>query len=218
MSDLIKDLSELRLNYQKGELYEDQVNPNPHMQFLQWFNHALAAQLHEPYAMSLATANAQRRPHVRTVLLRGATETGYDFYTNYDSQKGLDLAENPYAELLFYWQEQERQIRIGGKVIKISEEESTDYYHKRPRESQIAAHISTPQSGVVASREELQQRFWDLHQQVANQEELDKPEFWGGYRLQPDYYEFWQGRPNRLHDRLSYERIDGTWKLQRLMP
>lgn len=218
MSDLIKDLSELRLNYQKGELYEDQVNPNPHMQFLQWFNHALAAQLHEPYAMSLATANAQGRPHVRTVLLRGATETGYDFYTNYDSQKGLDLAENPYAELLFYWQEQERQIRISGKVIKISEEESTDYYHKRPRESQIAAHISTPQSGVVASREELQQRFWDLHQQVANQEELDKPEFWGGYRLQPNYYEFWQGRPNRLHDRLSYERIDGTWKLQRLMP
>ena len=218
MSDLIKDLSELRLNYQKGELYEDQVNPNPHMQFLQWFNHALAAQLHEPYAMSLATANAQGRPHVRTVLLRGATETGYDFYTNYDSQKGLDLAENPYAELLFYWQEQERQIRISGKVIKISEQESTDYYHKRPRESQIAAHISTPQSGVVASREELQQRFWDLHQQVANQEELDKPEFWGGYRLVPDYYEFWQGRPNRLHDRLSYERIDGTWKLQRLMP
>ena len=218
MSDLIKDLSELRLNYQKGELYEDQVNPNPHMQFLQWFNHALAAQLHEPYAMSLATANAQGRPHVRTVLLRGATETGYDFYTNYDSQKGLDLAENPYAELLFYWQEQERQIRISGKVIKISEEESTDYYHERPRESQVAAHISTPQSGVVASREELQQRFWDLHQQVANQEELDKPEFWGGYRLQPDYYEFWQGRPNRLHDRLSYERIDGTWKLQRLMP
>ena len=110
---------------------------------MQWFNHALAAQLHEPYAMSLATANAQGRPHVRTVLLRGATEAGYDFYTNYDSQKGLDLAENPYAELLFYWQEQERQIRISGKVVKISEEESTDYYHKRPRESQIAAHIST---------------------------------------------------------------------------
>lgn len=218
MSDLIKDLSELRLNYQKGELHEDQVNPNPHMQFLQWFNHALAAQLHEPYAMSLATANAQGRPHVRTVLLRGAIEAGYDFYTNYDSQKGLDLAENPYAELLFYWQEQERQIRISGKVVKISEEESTDYYHKRPRESQIAAHISTPQSGMVASREELQQRFWDLHQQVANQEELDKPGFWGGYRLQPDYYEFWQGRPNRLHDRLSYEKIDGAWKLQRLMP
>lgn len=218
MSDLIKDLSELRLNYEKGELQEQQVNPNPHMQFLQWFNHALEAKLHEPYAMSLATANAQGRPHVRTVLLRGATDAGYDFYTNYDSQKGLDLAENPYAELLFYWQDQERQIRISGRVKKISEEESTDYYHKRPRESQIAAHISTPQSGIVASREELQQRFWDLHTQVANQQELDKPIFWGGYRLEPDYYEFWQGRPNRLHDRLSYRKSDDGWTLERLMP
>lgn len=218
MSDLIKDLSELRLNYEKGELQEQQVNPNPHMQFLQWFNHALEAKLHEPYAMSLATANAQGRPHVRTVLLRGATDAGYDFYTNYDSQKGLDLAENPYAELLFYWQDQERQIRISGRVKKISEEESTDYYHKRPRESQIAAHISTPQSGIVASREELQQRFWDLHTQVANQQQLDKPIFWGGYRLEPDYYEFWQGRPNRLHDRLSYRKSDDGWTLERLMP
>lgn len=218
MSDLIKDLSELRLSYQKGELLETQVNANPHEQFLNWFNHALAAQLHEPYAMSLATANAQGRPHVRTVLLRGSTENGYDFYTNYDSQKGIDLASNPYAELLFYWAEQERQIRVSGRVEKILETESTAYYHKRPRDSQIAAHISTPQSGVIESREALQARFQNLHDQVAQQSELPKPEFWGGYRLVPDHYEFWQGRPNRLHDRLSYERIDGTWTLQRLMP
>lgn len=218
MTDLIKDLSELRLNYQKGELLEDQVKLDPHEQFLLWFNHALAAQLHEPYAMSLATANAQGRPHVRTVLLRGATPEGYAFYTNYDSQKGMDLEVNPYAELLFYWQEQERQIRISGRVIKISEEESTDYYHKRPRDSQIAAHVSTPQSGVIASRDELQQRFWDYHDTMANQEQLDKPEFWGGYRLVPNYYEFWQGRPNRLHDRLSYTKNDDAWTLQRLMP
>ena len=168
--------------------------------------------------MSLATANAQGRPHVRTVLLRGATEAGYDFYTNYDSQKGIDLAINPYAELLFYWQEQERQIRVSGRVVKISEEESTDYYHKRPRDSQIAAHISTPQSGVIANREELQQRFQTLHDEVEGKTELAKPEFWGGYRLEPDYYEFWQGRPNRLHDRITYERIDDVWNIQRLMP
>ena len=218
MDDVIKDLSELRLSYQKDELHETQVDENPHQQFLTWFNAALAAHLHEPYAMSLATANAQGRPHVRTVLLRGATEAGYDFYSNYDSQKGLDLIANPYAELLFYWPELERQIRVSGKVEKISLAESTDYYHKRPRDSQIAAHISTPQSGVIASREELQTRFQALHEQVTEKAELAKPEFWGGYRLVPDYYEFWQGRPNRLHDRLSYERIDGLWTLQRLMP
>ena len=218
MNDVIKDLSELRLSYQKGELHEGQIEQHPHEQFLNWFNHALEAQLHEPYAMSLATANAQGRPHVRTVLLRGATEAGYDFYTNYDSQKGIDLAINPYAELLFYWQEQERQIRVSGRVVKISEEESTDYYHKRPRDSQIAAHISTPQSGVIAYREELQQRFQTLHDEVEGKTELAKPEFWGGYRLEPDYYEFWQGRPNRLHDRITYERIDDVWNIQRLMP
>jgi len=143
---------------------------------------------------------------------------GYDFYTNYDSQKGNDLAENPYAELLFYWQEQERQIRVSGRVVKIDETESIDYYHKRPRDSQIAAHISTPQSGVIESREELQDRFQHLHDRVEGQAVLNKPEFWGGYRLQPDHYEFWQGRPNRLHDRLSYEKVEGVWTLQRLMP
>lgn len=218
MKDSIQDLSELRLTYQKDELHENQADVNPHQQFLNWFNAALSAQLHEPYAMSLATASAQGRPHVRTVLLRGATELGYDFYTNYDSQKGLDLIANPYAELLFYWPELERQIRISGQVERISLAESTDYYHKRPRDSQIAAHISTPQSGIIAGREELQTRFQALQNQVLAQEKLSKPEFWGGYRLLPDYYEFWQGRPNRLHDRLSYEKIDATWKLQRLMP
>ena len=218
MSDVIKDLSELRLTYEKGELHEDQVAENPHEQFLNWFNLALTAKLHEPYAMSLATADGKGRPHVRTVLLRGATEAGYDFYTNYDSQKGLDLAANPYAEVLFYWAELERQVRIGGYVTQISLEESTDYYHKRPRDSQIAAHISTPQSGVIESRELLQQRFQALHDRVEQQSELNKPEFWGGYRLEPQHYEFWQGRPNRLHDRLSYEKVDATWQIQRLMP
>ena len=217
MSDMIQDLSELRLSYQKGELLEVEVDADPHQQFLLWFNQALEAKLHEPYAMSLATADGQGRPHVRTVLLRGATAAGYDFYTNYDSQKGLDLAANPCAELLFYWPELERQVRIFGQVEKISLEESTDYYHKRPRDSQIAAHISTPQSGVIASRDLLQQRFHDL-QVTLGQAQADKPEFWGGYRVVASYFEFWQGRPNRLHDRLSYQRVDGQWQLQRLMP
>ena len=194
------------------------MEASPHEQFLNWFNLALTAKLHEPYAMSLATADGKGRPHVRTVLLRGATEAGYDFYTNYDSQKGLDLTANPYAEVLFYWAELERQVRIGGYVTQISLEESTDYYHKRPRDSQIAAHISTPQSGVIESRELLQQRFQELHDRVEQQSELNKPEFWGGYRLEPQHYEFWQGRPNRLHDRLSYEKVDATWQIQRLMP
>ena len=218
MQDVIKDLSELRLSYEQGELHESHVSDDPHLQFLNWFNHALAAHLHEPYAMSLATANAQGRPHVRTVLLRGATVAGYDFYTNYDSQKGLDIAENPFAELLFYWPSLERQVRIGGKVVKIPEQESSDYYLKRPRDSQIAAHISTPQSGIIESRELLQQRFQDLQTQAAEQTELEKPEFWGGYRLQADEYEFWQGRPNRLHDRIRYVQHNGHWVLQRLMP
>jgi len=218
MSDMIQDLSELRLSYQKGELHETQAATDPHAQFLSWFNQALEAQLHEPYAMSLATADAQGRPHVRTVLLRGAKATGYDFYTNYDSQKGLDLAENPYAEFLFYWPEIERQIRVHGHVEKIPEAEAIAYYHKRPRDNQIAAHISTPQSGVIESRELLQQRFQALATALESKTELSKPEFWGGYRLVPTYYEFWQGRPNRLHDRLSYACVDGVWQRQRLMP
>ncbi|WP_445116847.1 pyridoxamine 5'-phosphate oxidase [Acinetobacter sp. WZC-1] len=218
MSDRIQDLSELRLSYEKSELHEAQMESHPHEQFLIWFEHALQAKLHEPYAMSLATADGRGRPHVRTVLLRGATDAGYDFYSNYDSQKGLDLAANPYAELLFYWPALERQIRISGEVHKISDQESTWYYHKRPRDSQIAAHVSTPQSGVIASRELLQQRFQDLHARVGQQTELPRPEFWGGYRLQPEHYEFWQGRPNRLHDRLSYAKNGEYWTLQRLMP
>ncbi|MBF7688966.1 pyridoxamine 5'-phosphate oxidase [Acinetobacter rathckeae] len=219
MSDPIKDLSELRLSYEKGELLESQVAKNPHEQFLQWFNHALTVNTDEPYAMYLATVDGEGQPHVRTVLLRGATEQGYTFYTNYDSQKGQDLAQNTRAEILFYWPSLERQVRISGQVVKVSEQESVDYYHKRPRDSQIAAHVSTPQSGVIDSRATLQQHFDDFFASVATKTELDKPKFWGGYRLQATAYEFWQGRPNRLHDRLQYtKQDDATWQLQRLMP
>lgn len=218
MSDVIKDLSELRLTYQRAELHEQSLAQHPHQQFLTWFNAALTIKLHEPYAMYLATCNSQGLPHLRTLLLRGATEQGYDFYTNYGSLKGQDLAQNPRAEMLFYWAELEQQIRISGQVEKISEQEATDYYHKRPLDNQIAAHISTPQSGIIASREELQQRFSLAAKQYQDLAQIPKPEFWGGYRLIPEYYEFWQGRPNRLHDRISYSLQQGKWHIQRLMP
>lgn len=217
MSDLIQELSDLRMSYEQGELRKSDVTNDPHVQFVNWFNHALTAGLHEPYAMSLATADAQGRPHVRTVLLRGASEQGYDFYTNYQSQKGLDLAENPYAELLFYWASLERQVRIFGKVTRLSEAESHQYYQKRPVDSQIAAHASTPQSGVIASRAVLQEKFQQLQQQFQHQQ-LAKPDFWGGYRVQAEQYEFWQGRPNRLHDRIRYRLHNGEWQIERLMP
>ena len=216
----VKDLSELRQNYGKASLLETDMLADPLDQFLLWLSRALDANVTEPYAMTLATANAQGRPHARTVLLRGAEVQGFDFYTNYDSQKGLDLAQNPYAELLFFWPALEQQVRIGGLVSKISEQESTAYYHKRPRDSQIAAHASTPQSGVIASRDALQQRFQQLSAQLQGQPDIDKPEFWGGYRLSPEYYEFWQGGANRMHDRLRYRRDadNVAWRIERLMP
>ena len=216
----VKDLSELRQNYGKASLLETDMLADPLDQFLLWLSRALDANVTEPYAMTLATANAQGRPHARTVLLRGAEVQGFDFYTNYDSQKGLDLAQNPYAELLFFWPALEQQVRIGGLVSKISEQESTAYYHKRPRDSQIAAHASTPQSGVIASRDALQQRFQQLSAQLQGQPDIDKPDFWGGYRLSPEYYEFWQGGANRMHDRLRYRRDadNAVWRIERLMP
>lgn len=217
----VKDLSELRQNYGKGSLQEQELAVDPLNQFLSWLDHALQAQVTEPYAMTLATADANGHPHARTVLLRGAEPGGFYFYTNYDSQKGQDLAANPYAELLFFWPALEQQVRIHGPVTAISEQESTDYYHKRPRDSQIAAHVSIPQSGVVESREVLEQRFAALTAQFAQQADIDKPEFWGGYCLTPVYYEFWQGRPNRMHDRLRYVAdtcSDTGWRIERLMP
>lgn len=217
----IQDLSELRQNYGKGSLQADTLLADPLAQFLQWLEHALHTQATEPYAMTLATADAQGRPHARTVLLRGADQQGFYFYSNYDSQKGHDLAANPSAELLFFWPALEQQVRIHGSVTRLSEQDSTAYFHKRPRDSQIAAHVSTPQSGVIASRALLEQRFAALSAQLEPVSSIPKPDFWGGYCLKPSYYEFWQGRPNRMHDRLSYQsdnHSDTGWRVERLMP
>lgn len=218
--DMIKDLSGLRMDYDEGELLEEDVHSNPYLQFLSHINEALHLGLYEPYAMSLATADERGRPHTRIVLLRGATEQGYEFYTHYDSQKARDLAANPYAEMLFFWGKLQTQVRISGRVEKITAEESTDYFHKRPRESQIGAHVSKPQSGKIESRELLLQRLAEVQEKFADEEqEIPRPEDWGGYRLIPEYYEFWQGRPARVHDRLIYEKQEnGEWLLSRIMP
>ncbi len=229
MTDLTKlthqsDLTALRQSYAKAELRRADVDDNPFVQFNAWLKNALDSHQKEPYAMTLATANRAGRPSARTVLLRQFDERGAVFYSNYDSHKGEDLAENPYAEILFFWAELEQQIRVSGRVEKLSEEESTAYFHKRPHGSQLAACASLPQSGVIAEREVLEQRFVELKTQYPEGSVVPKPEFWGGYRIVPDLFEFWQGRQSRLHDRLQYRlqnsesSTEKQWIIERLMP
>ena len=215
-----KDLSNYRQTYQKGYLTRQVVQTNPLEQFLAWLNHALNENVPEPYAMTLATVSEQGRPHARTVLLREANATGFSFYSNYDSQKGQDLAHHPYAELLFFWPSLEQQVRIQGHVSRVSQAQSEAYFHKRPRDSQIAAWVSQPQSGIVQNRALIEQRFKQLEQEFHEQATIEKPAFWGGYSLMPETYEFWQGRPNRMHDRLKYiqENSDTGWRIERLLP
>jgi pyridoxamine 5'-phosphate oxidase len=229
MTDLTKlthlsDLESLRLSYAKGELHRADLDINPFQQFSVWLKKALDCELKEPYAMTVATANRAGRPSARTVLLRQFDERGAVFYSNYDSHKGEDLAENPFAELLFYWAELEQQVRISGRVEKLSEAESTDYFRKRPHKSQLAACASIPQSGVIADRAVLEQRFIQLNEQYPVGSDVPKPEFWGGYRIVPELFEFWQGRQSRLHDRLQYRLLNAEsedekqWVIERLMP
>jgi len=212
------DLTDLRLSYQKGELRRDSLNPLPHLQFQGWLEEALKSDLPEPYAVTLATADAVGRPSARTVLLRGADEDGLVVYSNYQSHKGRDLHANPQAELLFYWPQLERQVRVYGRVERLSDDESTAYFHKRPRESQLAAHASDPQSAPIASRDELEAKFEALEARFPDGQPIPKPDFWGGYRLTPAAWEFWQGRPNRMHDRFEYLPAAEGWRITRLMP
>ena len=212
------DLSDLRQSYTKGELDRHDLHDDPLSQFQGWLQEALASDLPEPYAVSLATADESGRPSVRTVLLRGADAQGFTVYSNYLSHKGRDLAVNPQAELLFYWPTLERQVRIFGRVERLSADESSAYFHKRPRDSQLAAHASDPQSAPIASRAELDAKFAALEARFPEGTVIPRPEFWGGYRLRPGSYEFWQGRANRMHDRFEYLRDGEGWRITRLMP
>lgn len=193
------------------------VDPNPFKMFEQWFQEASEAEPVLPEAVSLATATREGRLSSRMVLLKDFDETGFVFYTNYESRKGMELAENPNAALVFYWRQLERQICITGTVSKVSREESEAYFRTRPRGSQIGA-LTSSQSQVVASREVLEKRFQQLMAEYEGRE-IPLPSYWGGYRLSPDTIEFWQGRSDRLHDRFLYKRQSGgPWQLERLSP
>lgn len=210
-------IADLRREYTQHGLSESEVAADPFVQFRAWFDHALSAQLPEPNAMTLATATPDGRPSARVVLLKGFDQRGFVFYTNYQSRKGGELDASPWAALVFFWPELERQIRIEGRVERVSPQESDDYFASRPAGSRLGAWAS-PQSQVIADRDVLEQRLSAFTAQYAEQA-IPRPPHWGGYRVVPTAIEFWQGRPSRLHDRLRYHRSDDQrWILERLAP
>jgi len=208
------DLASLRLNYLLNELVEENVLKNPFKQFEKWFNEALEAQILEPNAMHLATVS-NGKPHGRIVLLKGFDENGFVFYTNYESNKGKEIGETPFASLTFFWGGMERQVRIEGNIVKTSAQESDEYFQSRPHGSQIGAWVSH-QSSIV-TRQELEQKQQELEALYANKT-IPRPAYWGGYRVIPERIEFWQGRPSRLHDRILFTKVENDWKIDRLSP
>lgn len=213
----LKDIQNLRQDYRASTLLEQDVAANPIKQFDKWFDEALKAEIWEPNAMTLATATVNGMPSARIVLLKGFSEQGFAFYTNYLSRKGKELAKNPRAALIFNWGQLERQVRIEGTVEKLSKEQSEQYFHSRPIGSQLGALVS-PQSQEIAGREELESKWQQLEAEYQDKE-IPKPTFWGGYIVKPQLIEFWQGRSSRLHDRILYKNAGkNNWKIVRLAP
>ncbi len=217
MSKTHARLDELRSEYSGQALREQDVDPDAMRQFERWFGEACQCGAAEPNVMTLATATQDGRPSARLVLLRGISERGFSFFTNYESRKARELEANPNAALVFFWREVERQVRIEGNVERISNEESDLYFHARPPRARISAWAS-PQSEVIVSREELEEWCREFETRFGDGV-VPRPANWGGYRVVPESIEFWQGRPNRLHDRLRYSRRAlGGWLIERLAP
>lgn len=213
----MKPIHSLRENYKKGNLDITDVCKDPVEQFNEWLKEAIASEILEPNAMVLSTINENRMPTARVVLLKEVTKSGFVFYTNYESDKGKDLAINPIASLTFLWKELERQVRIQGSVVKISKERSESYFHSRPRGSQIGAWTS-PQSRVISDRKLIEDKQKYYEHEFQKEDKIPLPDNWGGYELTPNMIEFWQGRPSRLHDRIRFKREDKDWTIERLAP
>ena len=214
-------VADLRQEYTRAGLRETDVQADPFAQFGLWFDQALEADVAEPNAMTLATATPEGRPSARVVLLKGFDARGFVFYSNYRSRKGEELAANPWAALVFWWEPLERQVRIEGRAEPVAVEESDAYFRSRPRGSRLGAWAS-PQSRPIPSREAIERGLEEIEARYGDETDVPRPPHWGGYRLRPTLFEFWQGRPSRLHDRLRYRREgeapDVRWRLERVAP
>jgi pyridoxamine 5'-phosphate oxidase len=210
-----KDFKKLRHEYGADELNKSDINPNPFLQFEMWFEHAVKMELPDANAMTLATVSADNKPSARILLLKDYNEKGFCFFTNYNSRKGGDIEANPHGALVFFWPELERQIRIEGKIEKLDSKLSDEYFFERPIGSRTAASIS-PQSKEIETREVLTQMIGQFKKE--NGDDFKRPDFWGGYRLIPELFEFWQGRENRLNDRIEYNLDNKNWKVRLLAP
>jgi pyridoxamine 5'-phosphate oxidase len=217
MSHVNQHISQLREDFMKGELSETNLNKTPDLQFEQWMQDAINAKVNEVAACNLATVDKNNKPSARIIYLREFSDNEFYFYTNYDSRKAAEIANNPNVCLTFFWPELERQVRIEGVISKKAEAEKSDaYFNARPQDSKIGAW-SSPQSKVLKDREELNS-FIENNKTKYKDQEIPRPDFWGGYIIKANYYEFWQGRKNRLHDRIAFTLENDSWKIERLAP